>query len=215
MNHLIDMNDLNPRETEMLSYCENLGGQTMPIELVVLFRAASNIPDNSKILEIGSYRGRSSAAIGYSIKNTNKKLYCLDIWRNYNTQPDNPLKGDLKKDNLPKTDFQVIEDFMKNTDWLDENICHLRGRTVDFIELFADESFNMVFIDGAHDYNNVSIDIDFAMRILKPKGIICGHDYHSAGTDVIKSVDEKIINNPDIKIKGIIPDTSIWMGIKD
>jgi predicted O-methyltransferase YrrM len=207
------MNDLSAVEYEMLSYCEKLGGQTSSIELVALYRITQSLPENARILEIGSYRGRSAAAFGFAIKNTSKKLYCLDIWRNYNTQDDNPRKGDLVQDPLELTDLAVFEDFLKKTELFGDSICHLRGKNSDFKDIFAEDSFNMVFIDGAHDYDNVCFDIDTALMILKPGSIICGHDYHSAGIGVKKAVNEKIFDNPEIKSDGIIPETSIWIAI--
>ena len=213
MEPIINLDDLSNDEHEMLSYCEKLGGQTKPKELVTLSRIANSLPDEARILEIGSYRGRSAAAIGFAIRNTKKKLYCLDLWRNYNTQKDNPIEADPLKNQLDSTDFGVLNDFLKNTELFGENICHLRGNTSDFRDVLVSDSFNMVFIDGAHDYENVCFDIDTAMKILCSDGIICGHDYHSSGHDVIKSVNEKILENPDIKSSGIVPDTSIWIAM--
>ncbi len=213
MDPVIDMNNLSIEEHEMLNYCEKLGGQTSSIELVALYRVTQSLPENAKIIEIGSYRGRSAAAFGFAIRNTSKKLYCLDIWRNYDTQKDNPRKGDLIKDNLPLTDYEVFEDFLKNTEMFGDRVCHLRGKTSDYSDILVEDSFNMVFIDGAHDYENVSFDIDTSLKMLKPGGFICGHDYHSAGVGVIKAVNEKILNNADIDSSGIIPKTTIWIAI--
>ena len=213
MDPAINMNDLSVEEQEMLNYCEKLGGQTSSIELVALYRITQSLPDNARILEIGSYRGRSAAAFGFAIKNTNKKIYCLDIWRNYETQEDNPRGGDLLEDNPDLTDYEVFGDFLKSTEVFGESINHLRGKTSDFGDILLEDSFNMVFIDGAHDYENVSLDIDTSLKILKPGSIICGHDYHSAGVGVKKAVNEKIFDNPAMKNDGIIPETSIWIAI--
>ena len=40
----------------------------------------------------------------------------------------------------------------------------------------ADNFFDLVFIDGSHYYQDVRRDIELALRILKPGGIICGDD---------------------------------------
>ncbi len=213
MQTLIDLNNLTDGEQEMLSYCEKIGGQTSLKELVSLYRIAVSLPENSRILEIGSYRGRSAAALGFAIRNTNKKLYCLDIWCGYDSQKDNPIKGDLLKENLPSTDYAVLEDFLKNTEIFGESICHLRGKTSDFSDILVKNSFNMSFIDGAHDYENVSYDIDASLKILRSGAWICGHDFHSAGVGVKKAVEEKIFNNPAIKSSGIIPETTVWVAI--
>ena len=36
---------------------------------------------------------------------------------------------------------------------------------------------DFVFIDGAHDYESMKKDIQACKRILRPGGIICGHDF--------------------------------------
>ena len=71
----------------------------------------------------------------------------------------------------------------------------------------------MIFIDAAHDYESVVQNINFAMEVLLPGGILCGHDYHSKSQDVIRAVDDLIANNANIEIKGFIADTSIWYAV--
>ena len=44
---------------------------------------ASNLPDESKIVEIGSFMGRSTSFLATSFWNANKekvKIYCIDTW---------------------------------------------------------------------------------------------------------------------------------------
>jgi hypothetical protein len=44
-------------------------------------------------------------------------------------------------------------------------------------KIFPSNFADMVFIDGAHDYEHVCKDIDFALKVIKSDGIIVGHDY--------------------------------------
>ncbi|MEM9969122.1 MAG: class I SAM-dependent methyltransferase [Pseudomonadota bacterium] len=38
-------------------------------------------------------------------------------------------------------------------------------------------SIDWVYIDAAHDYDNVRLDLDACARVVRPGGIIAGHDY--------------------------------------
>jgi hypothetical protein len=42
---------------------------------------------------------------------------------------------------------------------------------------FSDSFFDMIYIDAAHDYDNVRNDLDIATRKIKSKGIIVLNDY--------------------------------------
>jgi predicted O-methyltransferase YrrM len=44
---------------------------------------------------------------------------------------------------------------------------------------WQDPEFDMIFIDGAHDHENVEADIEFALRLLKPNGVLAFHDYRT------------------------------------
>ncbi|CAB1073868.1 hypothetical protein D1AOALGA4SA_1981 [Olavius algarvensis Delta 1 endosymbiont] len=71
----------------------------------------------------------------------------------------------------------------------------------------------MIFIDGAHDYENVTFDIKTALSCIKNGGIICGHDFYSGkgAGGVVKSVEENVLNNAKISRCGIYPGTTIWI----
>ncbi|MDO8487691.1 MAG: class I SAM-dependent methyltransferase [bacterium] len=45
------------------------------------------------------------------------------------------------------------------------------------VEDFADNSLDFVYIDGAHDYKNVAMDICEWSKKVKVGGIVFGHDY--------------------------------------
>lgn len=41
---------------------------------------------------------------------------------------------------------------------------------------FTDKSFDLVYIDADHSYQNVSNDITAWLPKVKPNGVLCGHD---------------------------------------
>lgn len=56
----------------------------------------------------------------------------------------------------------------------------------------------MVFIDADHTRAAVTRDIELAMRLIKPGGLVCGHDYGVADwPGVTLAVDSYALDSPD------------------
>ena len=53
------------------------------------------------------------------------------------------------------------------------------------------EPVDALFVDGAHDYPNVKADLDAFAPLVKPGGIISGHDFDGFWPGVVKAVTEK------------------------
>jgi hypothetical protein len=53
---------------------------------------------------------------------------------------------------------------------------------------YEDEFFDIVYIDGSHDYNSVTNDIRSWIPKIKKGGFICGDDYTDIWPEVKKSV---------------------------
>ena len=205
----ITSNGPNPEERTMLDSLSGIEGLMLEKEALALFRVCKRLPNKSKILEIGSFQGGSTLAIGQAIAGTDIELYCLDPWSKYLDQ------GDFANFERSKVsdDFRIINNFIKNTAFIGENLRMLRGKSNAFAGLLEGKDFDFIFIDGAHDYDSVRYDIKVAFSALKPGGFVCGHDYHSEGHGVIKAVNELIAGVPSIEKKGKFDQTHIWFGI--
>lgn len=198
-----------PEEETMLAAVANTGGLISRGEALALYRLARLQHNGARILEIGSYRGTSSTAIGHAIKERDIELYCLDCWDDYYGQ--GFFEG-IPSDNTP-SDLEIFRYFLNNTAFVKDQLRILKGPSFKFKELLATAFFNLIFIDAAHDYDNVVQDINIAFKALLPGGIICGHDYHSDGHGVIEAVNDLIADDPAIMIKGLISGTSIWFAL--
>ncbi|WP_158547456.1 class I SAM-dependent methyltransferase [Rhodovulum sp. 12E13] len=52
-----------------------------------------------------------------------------------------------------------------------------RGYSTEVLPTLEADSVDWVYIDGAHDYVSVARDLELCTRVVKPGGIIAGHDY--------------------------------------
>jgi SAM-dependent methyltransferase len=59
--------------------------------------------------------------------------------------------------------------------------------------------YDLIYIDGSHEYQHVKEDINNSKKILTENGVICGHDYNSTCPGVIKAVNE-IFGQNNIKV---------------
>ena len=141
----------------------------------------SDLPDNIVMAEIGCYKGDSTLIFLDSGKV--KEFYAVDTW-----QPG-------------RFDNAFIE-FKKVTE----------GRGVKILQMNMLTAWkrlpmlDFAYIDGDHSYEWVKRDITYCLKVLKPGGIISGHDYSEQYNDrVVRAVDE-ILGKPD----EVYIDTS-WM----
>ena len=130
------------------------------------------ISDNGKIVEIGSFLGRSTHYLATSLYNAGKdnvKIYSVDTFEG---------SSEHMNIDLPK-DFKHI--FEKNLDFFIERgmveVCQGRSDSQEILDKFEDESINYIMVDGAHEYDAVVDDITNWWSKLKETGAMVGDDY--------------------------------------
>lgn len=69
--------------------------------------------------------------------------------------------------------------------------------------------FDSIFIDACHEYAEVCADINGWIPLLKPNGIIAGHDYWAANTGVMCAVNDVLQD----RFK-VVPETRIWYSVQ-
>lgn len=130
-------------------------------------------------VEVGVEKGWFSRTI--CMANPGIKLYGVDPWKKQ--------KYDRKRYTK-----EIGEEFrekairrMAGFDWTP-----VQKLSVEAAKDFEDESLDFVYIDAAHDYENVSNDLKAWYPKVKIGGIMSGHDYskYRDHFDVIRAVDE-------------------------
>ena len=130
------------------------------------------IPDDGKIVEIGSFLGRSTHYLATSLMNANKenvKIYCVDTFAGSSEHVS------LK---LPKDFLHIFKDNLKFFIGREMVIpCQGRSDDTNILEKFEEATLDYVMIDGAHEHEAVMDDITNWWPKLKPDGVMFGDDY--------------------------------------
>lgn len=158
-------------------------GFMTPKELTWLAEQAAT---HSLIVEVGSYLGRSTRALG---DHTLGQVLAIDDWKG-------PRDVECDKKNLLKQFYGNLKDLIEA-----KKVSYHRWDHRDMPDVALKP--DMVFFDGSHEYEDVKQDILFWSGRLSPGGLLCGHDIREF-PGVTRAVHELV---PDAKVaKG----TDIW-----
>ena len=140
----------------------------------------SGLKDNMTMVEVGIYKGKSILYLAEYIQANSLKvnLYGIDNFKGEST--------------VDETTDQIREDYYRNIRPLKDYINTIERPSLEAVNAFPDGSLDFVFIDAAHDYDNVKADIIAWKPKLRKGGILSGHDYNYP--DVQRAVDELLTN---------------------
>lgn len=119
-----------------------------------------------RILEIGSYAGES-VKMYKEILGPDVLIVSIDPWDELND----------KHDLIHNTDLKPVERKFNDVTMNMQNIVKCKAYSQDIADMFADEYFDCVYIDGLHTYDQVKLDFKNYINKVKSGGIIAGHDY--------------------------------------
>mgnify|MGYP006921341433 CR=1 FL=1 len=115
-------------------------------------------------IELGVRRGEFSAFLLQ--ENPELHMYCVDLWGD-----DPSMDEKHPHENNYKT-------YRKNIEPYQNRAFEYRMLLDDAAKLFAPSSFDFVFIDATHTYNALKNDIEKWLPLVRPGGLLCGHDFH-------------------------------------
>ena len=140
---------------------------------------ADEIPSGGTFVEIGCFFGRSISYI--ALRRSDLRCVCVDPWTN---------EWDDAGERLPVGPDRVLRDLhggmfeafratlQREAPGVFESLTIMRGRSDQRLPEVPSKSADVVFVDGDHTRAGVRFDIQEAKRIIKPGGIIAGHDFH-------------------------------------
>lgn len=131
------------------------------------------LPENSNILEIGSWKGKSTTLFALA-SSQESKVYAID-----------PFSGSQEHHHIFGQEIDTYADFQRNIELnkIENKVIVLKGTTNDFKDSMTVKNinFDFVFIDGSHNYQDVLLDFQIWFPRVKTNGWIAFHDYKWPG----------------------------------
>ncbi len=164
----------------------------------VLFTCGILAPDNSAFVEIGSFKGRSTAVLGFSVRigGKNSHIYAVDP----HTGSEEHQPTGVMSASMPKEGTTYFE-FLKNMQSCGhENIVSaLKMPSVEAAKQWNGDKIGLLFIDGDHSIEGCESDFLAWESYLMPGGIILLHDVGEDFPGPAYVVEKYFKNSPKYK----------------
>lgn len=212
-----------PEQLEQIAL--SVPGWTPLDQLCALFNlavASADVPGD--IVEIGSWCGRSAAALALAARFCGKgQVHCIDLFptrEDWYANPDGTYSFRVSVDGeevraytsqtVWKEPFESqiaplyerhegILDYFRETMHgfgLEDGVTVTRGTVEHFAHgAPADLACRLAFIDGDHGYEAVIRDIEHVERWISPGGWICFDDAFTGYDDIDRAIRERIVGN--------------------
>lgn len=126
-----------------------------------LFKTALDVPNGSNLVEVGSYKGRSTCSLALGCRGTNKRVFAVD-----------PFDGGP---DLPTADsFQEFSQNLRRCG-VSEFVEPIIGASVDVSKSW-NKPIQLLFVDGSHKYEDVLADFTGFFPHVVTGGIVAFHD---------------------------------------
>lgn len=139
-----------------------------------LFYYAKRIPDKGTYLEIGSGFGGSVICAYLASQASDTEINFITIDRFFQYGP---------------TQNWTKETFIENTSFI-PHLTLIYSVSDEAKDKIADNSIDLLFVDGNHHYEQVKRDLENYWSKLKTGGVLLGHDYQGPHPGVKRAADE-------------------------
>jgi len=166
--------------------------------------AVDSAPQKAHFVEIGTWKGQSSAFLAVEIINSGKdiKLDCIDNFTGSIIEPGQMFDPDNRAGRL-------LEVFKENMRPVVGHYEAIKGDSTESASLYEDGSLDFVFIDASHDYESFKKDLFAWFPKVKVGGLISGHDFADPYPGIMKAVRDHLADEH----VGVTPSTC-WFCFK-
>ena len=154
--------------------------------------------EKPKMLEIGSFMGESTLL--FASMGCFDEIHCIE-----------PFSGDFDEYKEYGDDWGVIKrEFWTNTRHFKDKIHLYKDFSYNMVDKFENESFDFIYIDARHEYENVKLDLMDYLPKVKKGGSIGGHDYSKEFSGVQRAVNEMCNDLGQTQPESVFMDNS-WL----
>lgn len=141
-----------------------------------LFGAARSLPSGANIVEIGSFKGRSTVALALGCGGSGKHVFAVDTF-------------DGNEVDFLRRGF--YDEFLMNIEncGVGKVVIPVKGKSRIVAAEWA-RPIHLLFIDGSHEYNDVIADFDDFYPHVVPGGLVAFHDVTPTWPDVLRVWEE-------------------------
>lgn len=150
---------------------EGVEGLLVPGQEEWLFKTVQSLPDGARVLEIGSYKGRSSISLGLGCVGSLRHVFSIDTFGG--VYQDVEDRENLRSD-FERGFFHEWQENIRQNSLL-AYVTPLVGKSREIARIWA-APIHMLFIDGSHEYRDVVDDFDGFAKYVVSGGIIALHD---------------------------------------
>ena len=137
--------------------------------------------------EIGVYRGELSVVLHEAFPDCG--LLLVDTWCEWG-KSDSYRKTHKRTGDLTQEQWEEIHEEARKRIWAAGGEFQLFHGTSKEAAGWVRRSLDFVFIDANHSYESVGQDIELWSPLVRPGGLLSGHDYGGAYKGVKRAVDE-------------------------
>lgn len=164
-----------PRPRFLMHYAQEVPGWFMQQDFEFYKWCVMHHASPAHFVEVGSFKGRSSAYMAVEIINSQKqiKFDCVDTWEGSH---EHQLGGEAQDTDVVA--HTLFDRFLENMQPVQGYYQAVRMNSVTAAQTYPDESLDLVFLDASHDEHNVILDIQAWLPKVKKGGMLSGHDWH-------------------------------------
>jgi predicted O-methyltransferase YrrM len=145
--------------------------ELLPGDVSYLLAKAKALPRGGTLVEIGSLMGLSSIVLVNGLlasQNRDAHLFCVDTWKG---SPQHQELAVVREGRLHATFLANIQ-----RAGVSDLITPISVDSVEAAGKFADQSIDLIFVDGDHSFEGCYADLAAWFPRVKATGVILGHD---------------------------------------